>query len=777
MKRNGKLFLALFLIIWTVFSFVLLVWNGHAYIGKSFFESNDFKIQVEQYKEQLGHYILEPFDAEEAKKNITVSQDEIEYHRNYYGTLTDQIENIRTQYSERIATLEGETTTEEQVEQSSTGDQVQEQTTSAPSTESNSEVQGTANDNESIEALLIKERDAKIADITENFMNDEHVEAKIRKQKEELIDKYAAQQARYKKDFLNEYNYFVYNFTNIETGEKFESGDVKSSDVYSEKFGNQEPYYKVDSSTNIEPYEYSGEGDDFLINSLYVEGTVSQFEGAISIPKSMLNATDFKDSYTNFTVSKMIFFIIWATGLLTLIGLFTFAKPSFELFTRSNRVKEIFSKWPVDVRIVFALVVLGIGFIIMDGFVNNTIQHIVYYYSWNNFIPNIIDFLTPFIFMIVTLGVGTLGVCWIWESIVIEGKFKQEIKNAWLYRLADGMQDLFLNRSIGIQSLTVLIIAFLTGIGFIGAVVQAAELVIVFMLLFFFIALPSFIIYLRRIGYLNRIMKQTKDIAEGRLTSEVKVKGRSPFAKHAANVNALREGVKKSMSEQAKSERLKTELITNVSHDLRTPLTSIITYTDLLKNPNITEEERKQYIDVLDKKSARLKTLIEDLFEVSKMASGNIEISKQRIDLTQLMQQAIGEHREAFANTHLDLRATMPGQPLFAYIDGQKMWRVVDNLIVNALKYSLEGTRVYVTLKQLGTEVELVVKNVSKYELNDNVEELTERFKRADTSRHTDGSGLGLAIAQSIVDLHNGRLNIEVDGDLFKVTVTVPIEE
>jgi len=179
---------------------------------------------------------------------------------------------------------------------------------------------------------------------------------------------------------------------------------------------------------------------------------------------------------------------------------------------------------------------------------------------------------------------------------------------------------------------------------------------------------------------------------------------------------------------------------------------------------------------VLDKKSARLKTLIEDLFEVSKMASGNIELTKRRIDLTQLMKQSIGEHEEEFAKANFELRVSIPEQPLYAYVDGQKMWRVIDNLIVNALKYSLEGTRIYVALKQTGSLAEFSVKNISKFELNENVDELTERFKRADASRHTDGSGLGLAIAQSIVDLHNGRLIIDLDGDLFKVTVSVPAE-
>ena len=290
-----------------------------------------------------------------------------------------------------------------------------------------------------------------------------------------------------------------------------------------------------------------------------------------------------------------------------------------------------------------------------------------------------------------------------------------------------------------------------------------------------FVLLPVDVYYFKRMGYLNRVMKQTEDMAAGRLTSAIEVKGKSPIAKHAENLNDLRRGVEQSVKERAKSERLKTELITNVSHDLRTPLTSIITYTDLLKNPDLTEEERQKYVNILDKKSAKLKTLIEDLFEVSKMASGNIEILKQRVDLAQMLQQAVGEHEEDFKAAGLDLRVAIHEQPIYAEVDGQKWWRVVDNLLVNARKYSLEGTRVYVSLQVVSGVAEFAIKNVAKYELGENIEELTERFKRADTSRHTEGSGLGLAIAQSIIDLHGGQLKLEVDGDLFKVTVRVNI--
>ena len=190
---------------------------------------------------------------------------------------------------------------------------------------------------------------------------------------------------------------------------------------------------------------------------------------------------------------------------------------------------------------------------------------------------------------------------------------------------------------------------------------------------------------------------------------------------------------------------------------LRTPLTSIITYTDLLKAKDLSEEERLKYVDILDKKSQRLKTLIEDLFEVSKMASGNLDLNKQRVDLTQLLQQALAEHEEDVLTSGLDFRVNLPEVELVAHVDGQRWWRVLDNLIVNAIKYSMPGTRVYITLQQVEKRAQFVLKNISEYELNENSDELFERFKRADTSRHTDGSGLGLAIAQSIVDMHEGE--------------------
>ncbi|MGL4821003.1 MAG: sensor histidine kinase, partial [Bacilli bacterium] len=229
-----------------------------------------------------------------------------------------------------------------------------------------------------------------------------------------------------------------------------------------------------------------------------------------------------------------------------------------------------------------------------------------------------------------------------------------------------------------------------------------------------------------------------------------------------------------SQKEQLKSERLKTELITNVSHDLRTPLTSIITYTDLLKSTHITEEERKGYIDIIDKKSKRLKLLIDDLFEVSKMVSGAIELKKEKINISQLLQQSLAEHDEQINVANLDVRINSSDVPLFVMVDGRKFWRLFDNLILNITKYSLPNTRVYIECEKCDEDLIITFKNISRFPLGVNSEELFERFKRGDVARHTEGSGLGLAIAKSIADLHDAHLDIQIDGDLFKVILKIP---
>ena len=247
--------------------------------------------------------------------------------------------------------------------------------------------------------------------------------------------------------------------------------------------------------------------------------------------------------------------------------------------------------------------------------------------------------------------------------------------------------------------------------------------------------------------------------------------------KHGDYLNMIDNGVEIAVQKQMKSERMRTELITNVSHDIKTPLTSIINYADLLQKDGVSEEERAQYLDVLNRKSAELKKLIEDLIEASKASTGNITVDLQRCDVGVLMVQVLGEFEEKLESNELQLVTKENAGPIEIMADRRHLWRVFDNLMNNICKYSQPGTRVYIDVEMSDEDgnVNIIFRNTSKYPLNISGEELMERFVRGDSSRHTDGNGLGLAIAQSLTDLMKGKINITVDGDLFKVILTFPV--
>lgn len=239
------------------------------------------------------------------------------------------------------------------------------------------------------------------------------------------------------------------------------------------------------------------------------------------------------------------------------------------------------------------------------------------------------------------------------------------------------------------------------------------------------------------------------------------------------NINNIKQGMKKAVEESMKAERLKTDLITNVSHDLKTPLTSIINYTDLLKKEKIENENAKKYIDILEKKSKKLKILTEDLIEVSKISSGNETVALEKIDFKELVLQANGEFAEKFEEKNLEVISNLPKEAVIVDLDGKKMWRVLENLYQNVYKYSLENTRVYVDLI-VNDHIVFTIKNISKEELNISPDELMERFIRGDSSRHTGGNGLGLSIAKDLSKLNGGTLKIEIDGDLFVSRLELP---
>jgi len=242
-------------------------------------------------------------------------------------------------------------------------------------------------------------------------------------------------------------------------------------------------------------------------------------------------------------------------------------------------------------------------------------------------------------------------------------------------------------------------------------------------------------------------------------------------------INSIGTGLERALREKVKSERLKADLITNVSHDIKTPLTSIINYVDLLKREKIPNPKVQEYLNVLDQKSQRLKTLTEDLVEASKASSGNLKLEMAKLDLVEMIWQTNGEFEEKFAIRHLELVSTLPNEGMMIVADGRRLWRVLENLYNNAFKYAMEHSRVYTEVSREGDYAYFTIKNVSENPLNINGEELTERFVRGDVSRSTEGSGLGLSIAQSLTKLQGGTFEILIDGDLFKARVGFAVVE
>lgn len=268
----------------------------------------------------------------------------------------------------------------------------------------------------------------------------------------------------------------------------------------------------------------------------------------------------------------------------------------------------------------------------------------------------------------------------------------------------------------------------------------------------------------------RQLLTETNKIANGNLEGEIS-EDLGIFNPFKDELKKIQSGFKKAVGEEVKSQKMKTELISNVSHDLKTPLTSIITYVDLLKKDNITEEERKSYIDTLDKKSQRLKFLIEDLFEVSKANSGNVKVNLVNIDIIELIKQSEFELEDKFNASNLTIKNNFPDGKITLSLDSQKTFRIFENLFNNVSKYAMNNSRVYVDVLEEEKEVTITIKNMSASEMNFNSDEIVERFTRGDKSRNTEGSGLGLAIVKSFVELQNGEFEINIDGDLFKAII------
>ncbi|RFB15328.1 sensor histidine kinase [Bacillus sp. HNG] len=744
-KWKGKMTIGLIALLYTfgLCGLLSVIANGNDYIYQDYFHTPYFQDELGQFAGYVSMYELYDMTVEEAKESIIVTEEEINEHRYRYGDLPEQIENINLQYEGRI--------------------------------------QDALNANyQDIADTYIAERDQKIEDITKNFKSDDYVKNKIIKEKEKSIEEFYKAREGYKSQYETYKKKFIYYFTNPTTGKVYTNIKRTNDDSIETAMSEENTYFLKDYPITREHFIHFSPYHDFELLESIIPSDIGILEGNIAVPVTLSASNPLMIQFDTYKRSQLILLVTAIASILSFLICYILGKKVQAVRTEIEKWRPYYNKLPIDSRVIFFILSGLISIFCLFYVVNE------FYFILDTL--NLYRSIEPGIVLI--LGSCFVGLTYVQgKYLFTELKDWQNVKTEWenglvskakkeiivlLKKGKQSLKDAFLNQSTGTQFFVVLVVVFSLGFGVVFIFLNPV-FILFYMLFLGVVGIPLLITLIKKVGYFNKIVEKTNELAAGKLGEDLPVNGKSVFETLAGNINLLKHGVKTSQNEQAKSERLKTELITNVSHDLRTPLTSIITYTELMKTQNLTDDDRAAYLEIIDRKSKRLKVLIDDLFEVSKMASGNIELNLEKVDLVQLLQQALAEHDDTINTSNLQFRVTNSEKPLYALVDGQKMWRVFDNLLGNIFKYSLEHSRVYISTDRIAEQAIITFKNVSKYELSENSDELFERFKRGDTSRHTDGSGLGLAIAQSIVDLHHGNLEIETDGDLFKVKITLAL--
>lgn len=560
----------------------------------------------------------------------------------------------------------------------------------------------------------------------------------------------------------------VYSNTDYKTIEDFKKNIKGKCDVYVSSNDYNTSYTKEIKNKTYEKANVNKELGDVLVYNL------KDFDVCISINKNFENY-GYYDKVSEIKIdfdSEVFYFkIIIVSSIISLIlfivSIVIYKKMKCEVLDRNSFYLKFYKTIPLEIYIIVGILLLCslIG-IIKTGYS-------VYYYY------NVLDHLV-YTFICI-FGLFTI-------YYILRKELKSFDKPIEILKTSLIVRELILGKkifkdtnkvtkSVPLAKRIIILAALSVGVGtigwFIGFLFGSTLLLFLFGPILSLTIVILYVYYLiKKLAYLSYIMEGTERIKGGDIHYKLDIIGDDNFSNLAENINNIGEGPDKAIYNQLKSERLKSELITNVSHDLKTPLTSIINYIELIKKEeDIKPEHIKDYVNVLDSKSKRLKVLIEDLFEASKASSGNLELNMEKIDITQLLRQAIGEMEEKLSKANLDLKLRVPEEKTYIMADGKKLYRVLENLLSNISKYSLNNTRVYIDIIEEDDKVKLTMKNISSYELNFDPEEIMERFKRADESRNTEGSGLGLAIARDLVNAQGGRFEIDIDGDLFKSVV------
>ncbi|MBQ8740464.1 MAG: HAMP domain-containing histidine kinase [Clostridia bacterium] len=392
--------------------------------------------------------------------------------------------------------------------------------------------------------------------------------------------------------------------------------------------------------------------------------------------------------------------------------------------------------------------------------------------------------LTELYGLVITVALGSLilvalyfVVLWYLLSVAVQIKAKTIIKHTFLYwlfkkisKIGSVIKHIYKNFAT-VYKVAMIIGAFLAfELIFMGLNAYEADNLIICWIVISVIA--AIILLLAAIAF-QRVKQGGEKIVNGDLDNKIDTQYMFGDIKDfAESLNNINQGLQTAIDDKMKSERFKTELITNVSHDIKTPLTSIVNYVDLIKKENCENQKINDYIEVLDRQSIRLKKLIEDLVEASKASTGNLSVELARCNLSVLINQAVGEFSEKLEAKKLQVMQSLPTEETYILADGRRLWRVFDNLLNNICKYAMSGTRVYIDLVCDNSRAVITFRNISELPINVTADELTERFVRGDRSRNTEGSGLGLSIAKSLTELQNGSFEISTDGDLFKAKIT-----
>lgn len=617
---------------------------------------------------------------------------------------------------------------------------------------------------------------------------------------------------------------FLYFVENLSTGAKYCSpylaslaGGIDKVEAYLNNLKNTSAYLKLNTQskrfvTNINRnYNYLNEDNiNWVINYL-LDGLESS---------SMVGSPTYKEASDNLTITfdnslspssgieyeagsdSESEYALYAYVLDT----FPFTEDEFHpMYQEFTRLRGLFDQWIYYTPVAIACFLLSLVFVVfcaghsrksegicLSGFdrfytelsaavIGSIIVLILAASSYTNgFYHAILGFGEEFniaVLYVLLFPVVSFG----FVSLIRRIKARSLIRDSVLYRILHGIGCFFrqflLHRSLTLRVVLLLAVFCLVHTASLYCILETHNLFLLLVMLLDYLFLAAVLIKLAI--DLNGIMTETKKISEGDINHTIATEHMiSPSRELGLYINNIREGFSGAIEERLKSERLKTELITNVSHDIKTPLTSIINYVDLLNKQPLNNETAKGYLDILTEKSWRLKNLIDDLVEASKASSGTLALHFERINVGELLKQAAGEFEDRFLERGLELVMNLSEEPLYVMADGRSTYRIIENLFSNVTKYALSGTRVYVDMARNQDKVLIAVKNISAAKLGDITgDELMERFVRGDTSRNTEGSGLGLSIAKSLAQLQHGTFELVLDGDLFKALFTLPLCE